>query len=51
MTKNGELMAEFPLEPQLSKMLLASVEYSCSNQILSLVAMLSVPYCFYRPKV
>lgn len=43
-------MAEFPLEPQLSKMLLSSSEFGCSNQILTLVAMLSVPYCFYRPK-
>lgn len=43
-------MAEFPLEPQLAKILLASPQYNCSNEMLSLVAMLSVPYCFIRPK-
>ena len=41
-------MAEFPLDPQLAKMLIASCEYNCSNEILSIVAMLSVPQCFVR---
>lgn len=50
LTKLGNLMAELPLDPQLAKMLQSSVEYNCSFQILSLVSMLSVPYCFYRPK-
>ena len=27
-------MAEFPLDPQLAKMLIASCEYNCSNEIL-----------------
>ena len=35
------MMAEFPLDPQLSKMVIASCEYSCSNEILSLTAMLT----------
>jgi pre-mRNA-splicing factor ATP-dependent RNA helicase DHX15/PRP43 len=43
-------MAEFPLEPPLAKMLLASPQYNCSNEIISLTAMLSVPHCFVRPK-
>ena len=42
-------MAEFPLDPQLAKMLIASCEYNCSNEILSVTAMLSVPQCFVRP--
>ncbi len=42
-------MAEFPLEPQLAKMLLVSPQYGCSNEILSVVALLSVPNCFVRP--
>eukprot|EP00054_Salpingoeca_dolichothecata_P009605 m.54127 g.54127 ORF g.54127 m.54127 type:complete len:714 (-) comp18476_c0_seq1:23-2164(-) len=49
LTALGAMMAEFPLDPQLSKMLIASVGYDCSNEILSIVAMLSVPQCFVRP--
>lgn len=30
-------------------MLIASCEYNCSNEILSVTAMLSVPQCFVRP--
>ena len=50
MTKIGTLMAEFPLEPQLAKMALVSPQYNCSNEMISLIAMLSVPFCFLRPK-
>lgn len=42
-------MAEFPLDPQLAKMLIASTDLRCSNEILSITAMLSVPQCFVRP--
>lgn len=35
-------MAELPLEPQLSKMLIAAPRYSCSAEILSITALLSV---------
>ncbi|KRY59418.1 putative pre-mRNA-splicing factor ATP-dependent RNA helicase DHX15, partial [Trichinella britovi] len=45
----GSIMAEFPLDPQLSKMLIASCDYNCSNEILTITAMLSVPQCFIRP--
>ncbi len=41
MTDLGSIMAEFPLDPQLSKMLTASCDYNCSNEILSITAMLS----------
>lgn len=50
LTKLGELMSEFPLDPQMSKMLVVSPEFNCSNEILSVTAMLSVPNCFLRPK-
>ena len=43
-------MAEFPLEPQLSKMLIMSVHLACSDEILTIVSMLSVQNVFYRPK-
>ena len=50
LTKLGRRMAEFPLEPKLSKMLLASVDLECSEEIITIVSMLSVQNIFYRPK-
>lgn len=44
-------MAEFPLEPMLCKMLIMSVHLACSDEILTIVSMLSVQNVFYRPKV
>lgn len=44
-------MAEFPLEPKLSKMVLASEKYKCIEQIIVICGMLSVGNSiFYRPK-
>jgi len=34
----------------MAKMLIASVEYKCSVEMLTIVSMLSVPSVFYRPK-
>lgn len=34
-------MSAFPLEPQLAKMLIVSPEFKCSNEVLSVAAMLS----------
>lgn len=50
LTRVGRKMAEFPMEPQLSKMLLTSVDLRCSDEIMTIVAMLSVQNVFYRPK-
>ncbi|RQX72594.1 putative pre-mRNA-splicing factor ATP-dependent RNA helicase, partial [Toxoplasma gondii CAST] len=50
LTRLGRKMAEFPMEPQLSKMLLASVDLKCSDEIITIVSMLSVQNVFYRPK-
>eukprot|EP00871_Galdieria_phlegrea_P001848 jgi/Galph1/2664/GphlegSOOS_G1363.1 len=50
LTRLGRKMAEFPMEPPLSKMLLASVDLGCSEEIVTIVAMLSVQNVFYRPK-
>jgi hypothetical protein len=41
-------MAEFPLEPNLSKMLIMSVHLNCSDEVLTIVSMLSVQNVFYR---
>jgi pre-mRNA-splicing factor ATP-dependent RNA helicase DHX38/PRP16 len=38
------------MEPSMAKMLIASVEYKCSAEMLTMVSMLSVPSVFYRPK-
>ncbi|KAJ3037230.1 DEAH-box ATP-dependent RNA helicase prp22 [Rhizophlyctis rosea] len=50
LTRMGRKMAEFPLEPTLAKMLIASVDLGCSDEILTIVAMLSVQNIWYRPK-
>lgn len=50
LTELGSMMAEFPLDPQLAKMLLYSPQLSCSNEILSIVAMLNTPNPFMRPR-
>lgn len=51
LTKLGRRMAEFPLDPMLSKTVLASEKYKCTSEILSCVAMLSLGAAvFYRPK-
>ncbi|CAH0746915.1 unnamed protein product [Bemisia tabaci] len=50
LTRLGRRMAEFPLEPNLSKMLIMSVHLQCSDEILTVVSMLSIQNVFYRPK-
>ncbi|KAI6128698.1 P-loop containing nucleoside triphosphate hydrolase protein [Pisolithus croceorrhizus] len=50
LTPIGRKMSEFPMEPSMAKMLIASVDYKCSAEMLTIVSMLSVPSVFYRPK-
>ncbi|XP_028765073.1 pre-mRNA-splicing factor ATP-dependent RNA helicase DEAH1 isoform X1 [Neltuma alba] len=51
LTKVGRRMAEFPVDPMLSKMIVASDKYKCSEEIISIAAMLSIGNSvFYRPK-
>ncbi|KAJ9651998.1 DEAH-box ATP-dependent RNA helicase prp22 [Neophaeococcomyces mojaviensis] len=50
LTRLGRKMADMPVEPSLAKTLLTSVEMSCSEEILTIVAMLSIQNVFYRPK-
>lgn len=50
LTSLGKKMSEFPMEPSLAKVLIMSVEYGCSEEMLTIVSMLSVPTVFYRPK-
>uniref|UniRef100_A0A8R1XW19 RNA helicase n=1 Tax=Onchocerca volvulus TaxID=6282 RepID=A0A8R1XW19_ONCVO len=50
LTRLGRRMAEFPLEPSLAKLLIMSVDLCCSDEVLTIVSMLSVQNVFYRPK-
>lgn len=50
LTSRGRKMVEFPVDPALSKMIISSIEMDCSEEVLTIVAMLSVPTIFYRPK-
>lgn len=64
LTHLGSMMTEFPLDPQMSKLLISSPEFQCSNEILTIISMLlgrsliilveesnfsSVPNVFLRP--
>lgn len=51
LTKLGRRMAEFPMDPVLSKMLINSESFGCSEEILTICSMLQVNNAiFYRPK-
>lgn len=50
LTRIGRRMANFPLEPQMSRTLITSVELGCADEIITIIAMLSVPNIFFRPK-
>ncbi|KAG5640971.1 DEAH-box ATP-dependent RNA helicase prp43 [Asterophora parasitica] len=49
LTPLGAIMAEFPLDPQLAKMLIVSPEFKCSNEMLTITSMMSVPNVWIRP--
>ncbi|NXG20107.1 DQX1 helicase, partial [Grallaria varia] len=44
----GIIMSEFPLDPQLSKSLLASCEFECVDEMLTIAAMVTAPNCFLQ---
>ncbi|MBN3324537.1 DHX32 helicase, partial [Atractosteus spatula] len=47
----GIIMSEFPLDPQMAKALLASCEFDCVSEMLTIAAMLTAPGCFLEPPV
>lgn len=49
LTPLGRLALFFPLDPTLAVLLIGSPKFGCLNEILTLVAMLSVPNVFVRP--
>ncbi|KAF2483011.1 P-loop containing nucleoside triphosphate hydrolase protein [Neohortaea acidophila] len=51
LTRLGRRMADFPMDPGLGKALIMSAELGCSDEMLSIVAMISaVQTVFHRPK-
>ncbi|KAI5804159.1 P-loop containing nucleoside triphosphate hydrolase protein [Peziza echinospora] len=49
LTALGRMASDFPLDPALAVMLINSPEFRCSNEMLSLTALISVPQIFVRP--
>ncbi|KAK6200436.1 P-loop containing nucleoside triphosphate hydrolase protein [Scheffersomyces amazonensis] len=49
LTALGRLSSQFPLDPSLAVMLIGSPGFNCSEEILTIVALLSVPNVFVRP--
>ncbi|CAO3628301.1 unnamed protein product [Mucor hiemalis] len=45
----GVQLAEFPVDPMLGKILLASKEFGCSHEIVTIAAMVSVQNIFINP--
>ena len=50
LTPMGKKMTAFPMDPSLAKLIITSEDYGCSEEMLTIVSMLSVPSVFYRPK-
>ncbi|KAF2723327.1 pre-mRNA-splicing factor ATP-dependent RNA helicase prp16 [Polychaeton citri CBS 116435] len=51
LTSLGSKMTSLPMDPSLAKLVItSSTTYGCAEEMLSIVAMLSVPSVFYRPK-
>lgn len=49
LTALGKKMANFPLEPRYAKTILLSPEFSCSEEVISIVSLLSVDTVLYNP--
>uniref|UniRef100_A0A672S6L8 Putative pre-mRNA-splicing factor ATP-dependent RNA helicase DHX32 n=1 Tax=Sinocyclocheilus grahami TaxID=75366 RepID=A0A672S6L8_SINGR len=51
LSEMGIIMSELPLDPQMAKALLASCEFDCASEMLTIAAMLTAPSCFIEPPV
>jgi pre-mRNA-splicing factor ATP-dependent RNA helicase DHX15/PRP43 len=49
LTTLGGLASEFPLDPAQAVMLISAPEFYCSNEMLSITSLLSVPQIWVRP--
>lgn len=50
LTPMGTKMAEFPVDPQHARMLIASPQHRCSNEMVSICALLNGSQVLMRPK-
>ncbi|KAF2838927.1 putative RNA helicase-like splicing factor [Patellaria atrata CBS 101060] len=51
LTRQGRQLADYPMDPTLGKTMLASVSLQCSDEVLSIIAMVTgAQNVFYRPK-
>eukprot|EP00971_Amphidinium_carterae_P114686 2272002-Amphidinium_carterae.1 len=50
LTDVGRTMSEFPVDPHLSRVVIAAAANGCCEEMLMVVAMLSVPPVFLRPR-
>lgn len=50
LTEIGRKMSAYPMDPSLAKLLIMAEQYGCSEEMITIVSMLSVPNVFYRPK-
>ncbi|KAG9328770.1 hypothetical protein JZ751_010758 [Albula glossodonta] len=49
LTPLGKKMASFPLEPRFAKTILLSPDFSCTEEVLTIVSILSVDSVLYNP--
>jgi len=49
LTQEGKQMAEFPLDPVFSKVLIQSQQYECTSEVISIISLLSVDSVFFTP--
>ncbi|XP_052810600.1 ATP-dependent RNA helicase DHX33-like [Mya arenaria] len=50
LTVEGRQMSAFPLDPRLSKVLMAAKDYQCMEEVLTIVSLLSVDSVLYSPQ-
>lgn len=47
-TELGSRMVQFPLEPNLSKMLISSIDLKCSDEIITIISLMGIQNLFKR---
>lgn len=50
LTDIGRKMSSYPMDPSMAKLLVTAEQYGCTEEMITIVSMLSVPNVFYRPK-